>query len=115
VREGVAGPTETILGSKRKPRAISWPAYALLAVGIMIFAGFGLRLTGLGNIGFAEDEINKLEAVRAYDRKDFSANAEHPMLMKALMDVSLRGARVLNGFTGGTINEEAISADRGAL
>jgi hypothetical protein len=73
----------------------------------MIVAGFGLRLTGLGNIGFAEDEINKLDAVRAYDRKDFSANAEHPMLMKALMDVSLRGARVWNALTGGSVNEEA--------
>ena len=66
VREAVAGPTEPILRSKREPGSISWPVYALLAVGIMIVAGFGLRLNGLGNVGFAEDEINKLDAVRAY-------------------------------------------------
>src|SRR5437868_10470614 len=33
-------------------------------------------------IGFAEDEINKLEAVRAYEHGDITQNAEHPMLMK---------------------------------
>jgi hypothetical protein len=57
-------------------------------IGLMIVMGLGLRAAGLGRIGFAEDEINKLEAVRAYDRGDLTANAEHPMLVKALIDVS---------------------------
>lgn len=74
---------------------------------LFIVAGFGLRLSGIGNVGFAEDEINKLDAVRAYDRGDFSANSEHPMLMKVLMDVSLRGARAWNALTGSSVNEEA--------
>jgi hypothetical protein len=73
----------------------------------MIVVGFGLRLAGLGRVGFAEDEINKLEAVRAYDRGDFTANAEHPMLMKALIDVSMRAARTWNRLTGQAINDEA--------
>jgi hypothetical protein len=73
----------------------------------MIVMGFGLRLAGLGRIGFAEDEINKLDAVRAYDRGDFTANAEHPMLLKALIDTSMRGARAWNSFAGQGISEEA--------
>ena len=32
--------------------------------------------------------MNKLDAVRAYETGDFSTNAEHPMVMKALMLVS---------------------------
>src|SRR5262245_34744116 len=73
----------------------------------MIAGGFGMRAKELGAIAFAEDEMNKLEAVRAYDRGDFSANAEHPMLMKILMDVSLRGVRTWNSLTGNNISEEA--------
>ncbi|HMJ24924.1 MAG TPA: glycosyltransferase family 39 protein [Pyrinomonadaceae bacterium] len=80
---------------------------SVMLIGLMVLAGFGLRVSGLGQIGFAEDEINKLEAVRAYDRGDFTANAEHPMLMKALIDVSMRGARAWNSMTGSSISEEA--------
>ncbi len=76
-------------------------------IGLMIVMGLGLRAAGLGRIGFAEDEINKLEAVRAYDRGDFAANAEHPMLMKALIDVSMRGARAWNSMSGQAISDEA--------
>lgn len=77
------------------------------ALALMIVLGAGLRLKGLGSIGFAEDEINKVEAARAYDRGDFTANAEHPMLMKIMIDLSLRGARLLNSLTGQGILEEA--------
>ena len=84
-----------------------WTRYALVVVALLMVAGFGLRLSGIGKVGFAEDEINKLEAVRAYDHGDFSANAEHPMLMKVLMDVSLRGARAWKVLTGNSVNEEA--------
>lgn len=106
--EAVAASRATdIPSSKREPGTILWSKYAIVAVALLIVAGFGLRLTGIGNVGFAEDEINKLDAVRAYDRGDFSANSEHPMLMKVLMDVSLRGARAWNALTGGNVNEEA--------
>src|SRR4051812_30607695 len=50
----------------------------MAALVMMIVLGGGLRLKGLGSIGFAEDEINKVEAARAYDHGDFTANAEHP-------------------------------------
>ncbi|HEY2964557.1 MAG TPA: glycosyltransferase family 39 protein [Pyrinomonadaceae bacterium] len=56
---------------------------------LLIILGFGLRVTQLGAIGFAEDEMNKLDAIHAYERGDFSANSEHPMLMKALMWTSV--------------------------
>jgi dolichyl-phosphate-mannose-protein mannosyltransferase len=80
---------------------------ALIAMAVMIIIGAGLRLKGLGAVGFAEDEINKVEAARAYDRGDFTANAEHPMLMKLLIDVSLRGARAWNSMTTSAVSEEA--------
>src|SRR5215813_2001989 len=86
---------------------VSWPKTAVIAMIIMVLIGAGLRLKGLGAVGFAEDEINKVEAARAYDRGDFTANAEHPMLMKILIDLSLRGARALNSMTGQSISEEA--------
>jgi hypothetical protein len=80
---------------------------AVIVLAVMILIGAGLRLKGLGAVGFAEDEINKVEAARAYDRGDYTANAEHPMLMKILIDLSLRGARALNSMTGQAISEEA--------
>jgi hypothetical protein len=86
---------------------MSWEKVSVVVLGLMIVTGLGLRLAGLGRIGFAEDEINKLEAVRAYDRGDFTANAEHPMLMKALIDVSMRGARAWTSITGRAISDEA--------
>jgi hypothetical protein len=56
---------------------------------ILVLLGFGLRVNQLGAQGFAEDEMNKLDAVRAYQRGDFTANGEHPMVMKVLMWGSL--------------------------
>ena len=106
-REAVASARSTDMTFQRRDAAsLAWARYAAIAVTVMIVFGFGLRLSGLGNISFAEDEINKLEAVRAYDQGNFSVNAEHPMLMKVLMDLSLRGARALNSL-GLSINEEA--------
>ena len=60
----------------------------ILSLVLLVVLGFGLRITQLGAIGFAEDEVNKLDAIHAYERGDFSANAEHPMLMKLLMLLS---------------------------
>ncbi|HEX8686169.1 MAG TPA: hypothetical protein VF654_06690, partial [Pyrinomonadaceae bacterium] len=49
---------------------------------VLTLLGLSLRVQGISELGFAEDEINKLEAVRAYARGDITPNAEHPMLMK---------------------------------
>lgn len=66
--------------------SLEWTVVGTLA--LLIVLGVGLRLNQLGAIGFAEDEMNKLDAVQSYGSGDFSANAEHPMVMKALMFVS---------------------------
>lgn len=64
----------------------------------MIVCGFCLRLSGISRLGFAEDEINKLDAVLSYERGDIRPNAEHPMLMKALMFVSYEAAKAWNSY-----------------
>lgn len=56
---------------------------------ILVVLAFGLRINQLGASGFAEDEMNKLDAIRSYERGDFTANGEHPMMMKMLMWGSL--------------------------
>lgn len=61
----------------------------MLVLVLLAAAGFGLRAWGISALGLAEDEINKLEAVRAYGRGDFTENAEHPMVMKALIYASV--------------------------
>lgn len=85
---------------------VSWQKAAVIALALMVVVGAGLRLKGLGEVGFAEDEINKVDAARAYDSRDFTANAEHPMLMKLLIDLSLRGARTWNSLTSQAVSEE---------
>ena len=70
--------------------SLEWSVVGTLT--IFIILGFGLRANDLAAVGFAEDELNKLDAVHAYQRGDISANAEHPMLMKALMWLSLTRA-----------------------
>lgn len=69
---------------------LDWSIVATLA--FLVILGFGLRVTQLGAIGFAEDEMNKLDAIHAYERGDFTANSEHPMVMKLLMWASVRNA-----------------------
>ena len=78
----------------------------MTALGVLIILGLGFRVSDLGATGFAEDEVNKVEAVRAYERGDITANAEHPMLMKALMFASLKVGRALP--TGKAISDEAL-------
>jgi asparagine N-glycosylation enzyme membrane subunit Stt3 len=84
---------------------ISPVTVVLLAV--LVILGLGLRASQLGAVGFAKDEINKVEAVQAYERGDITANAEHPMLMKALMFVSRRVGHTLPGNTT-AISDEAL-------
>lgn len=70
--------------------------YALALLLALAAVGFGLRVWGLSRAGLAEDEVNKLEAVRAYERGDITENAEHPMVMKALIFVSVKVAHAWN-------------------
>lgn len=83
--------------------------YAVVALVLLAAGGFYLRATGLGEVGFAEDEINKLDAVRAYARGDITPNAEHPMVMKALIFASVGAMEAWNARAGaaGQVSEEA--------
>ncbi|MBP7867872.1 MAG: glycosyltransferase family 39 protein [Acidobacteria bacterium] len=52
---------------------------------IAFAVALGVRLHDLAGVGLAEDEVNKVNAVRSYRAGDFTANADHPMLMKTLI------------------------------
>jgi 4-amino-4-deoxy-L-arabinose transferase-like glycosyltransferase len=83
--------------------------WLVIILSAFILCGFALRISNLSTVGFAEDEINKLEAVRNYERGDITPNAEHPMMMKALIFVSMQAARVWNNNNAGAmkISDEA--------
>ena len=59
-----------------------------MLAGVVIVALTG-RLLSLDASGFSEDEAAKLHAIDAYRSGNFSANAEHPMLMKLAMWASM--------------------------
>lgn len=85
----------------------------ILTLALIIAVGFGFRVTRLGAEGLSEDELNKLQAVGEYRMHGLtSTNGEHPMLMKALLTVSVVIAEGWNrsafAETGGaTISTEA--------
>ncbi len=57
---------------------------------VIVLAGFGFRVSNLSAEGLSEDELNKLQAVAEYrEHGPTSANSEHPLLMKALLTVSV--------------------------
>ena len=94
------GLTFPAIRGRRLLATMDWIVVATLA---LFFAlGIGLRVNQLGAIGFAEDEMNKLEAIKAYGRGDISANGEHPMIMKALMFVSLHASRAIGNIADET-------------
>lgn len=84
--------------------SVEWSVVATLAIFIVL--GFGLRVSNLSAIGFAEDEMNKLDAIQSYERGDISANAEHPMLMKALMFGSVKASGAWQKITGSPVTNE---------
>jgi len=79
-------------------RAHSIPRLLLaVALAVLVIAGFGLRASGLSSEGLSEDELNKLSAVNEYREHGLtSANGEHPLLMKALLTVSVIAAERWN-------------------
>jgi hypothetical protein len=98
VELGSEGALRPASGARARGRGLAeaLERYAAVALVVLAAAGFALRAGGLGEVGFAEDEINKLEAVRAYARGDITKNAEHPMVMKALVFVSVGAADLWN-------------------
>lgn len=78
----------------------------ILVVLVTLALGFFARVYRLDGPGFAEDEANKIFATRAYQQADFTANAEHPMVMKMLCYASLRAATFWNNAAGHSIDLE---------
>lgn len=69
----------------------------MLVLTCIVVAGFGFRVAGLGREGLSDDELNKLQAVADYRAHGLtSINSEHPLLMKALLTVSLISAEKWN-------------------
>jgi 4-amino-4-deoxy-L-arabinose transferase-like glycosyltransferase len=83
---------------------------------LLLAAALGLaficRITALDTYGFSTDETAKLRAIDAYARGEFTANAEHPMLMKLLMWASLGSADAWNGRVPSRLHVSAESALR---
>ena len=62
----------------------------VIALALLVIAGFAFRLTRLSAEGLSEDELNKLQAVSDYRQHGLtSANGEHPLLMKALQTATV--------------------------
>jgi hypothetical protein len=99
-------PDETTTRGER--RALSPGRGIAFVLVVLMLLGLSLRVSGIAELGFAEDEINKLEAVRAYARGDITQNAEHPMLMKTLIFISLHASQMWNAGAGASrqISEE---------
>ncbi|HKO99288.1 MAG TPA: glycosyltransferase family 39 protein [Pyrinomonadaceae bacterium] len=76
----------------------------LMALTILVTAGFGFRVSGLSVEGFGEDELNKLQAVGDYRAHGLTAaNSEHPLFMKALQTVTVTLADKGNSIAGRTV------------
>lgn len=82
-----------------------------LTISIIFLVALAARVYHLDAAGLAEDETNKVFALRAYRQSDFTVNAEHPMLMKMLCYGSTRTAEFFNTnigtHIGSVISEES--------
>ena len=97
---GSEGAGALAAGERARGSAEVLERYAVVVLVMLAVAGFALRVGGAARLGLAEDEINKLEAVRAYSRGDLTQNAEHPVLMKALIFASVGAAHLWNDARG---------------
>jgi hypothetical protein len=71
-----------------------------LVILVTLLVGLAARVYRLDAAGLAEDEANKILAIRSYSHGDFTANAEHPMLMKTLCLLSIEMSRAWNNLVG---------------
>jgi hypothetical protein len=100
----VSASAETVVTAKITPeffvdRGVRSVSRALIvaALALIILVGFGFRAVNLGAEGLSEDELNKLHAVADYRARGLTAaNGEHPMLMKALLTMSVVASEYWN-------------------
>ena len=84
---------ELFIGSSVRPAS----RVLVVSLSLIILLGFGFRLFQLGAEGLSEDELNKLVAVEDYRAHGLTAaNGEHPMLMKAILTLSILSAERWN-------------------
>jgi hypothetical protein len=69
----------------------------VVALTLLMLAGFYLRAYQLGAESLSEDELNKVRAVAEYRERGLTpANGEHPFLMKAMLAASIVAAESWN-------------------
>jgi asparagine N-glycosylation enzyme membrane subunit Stt3 len=88
------------------PAGVKLDQPVVIALVVLFVIGFGFRAANLDAIGFAEDEVNKVDAIRQYGKGDITANGEHPMMMKTLMFASVTIGRALTA--GHPLSDEIL-------
>src|SRR5215813_9862416 len=79
-----------------KGRPLRWGPAGLILLAVCTALGLWLRLSGLADEGFADDEVHKWLAANRYLAGDFGGDdLEHPMLMKLLIALVLPIGRAL--------------------
>src|SRR3954470_714119 len=94
-----SSPMSTTVTTWPLPNVLSLPRVRtrVVATAAVLVAALVFRTAALSTYGFSEDEINKVAAIEAYRTGHFTANAEHPMLMKLTMWGSVAAATAWNG------------------
>jgi hypothetical protein len=79
-----------------KGRPLPWSRGALAFLAVCVTLGLWLRIQGLAQEGFSDDELHKWLAANRYLLGDFGGDdLEHPMLMKSLIALTLLVGRQL--------------------
>src|SRR5260370_11085157 len=89
---------------KRAGRLGRFQRRKLLVILVTVFLGLCARMYRLDASGLAEDEANKILAVRSYSHGDFTANSEHPMVMKTFCFSSIKLCGYWNDGAGRRFN-----------
>jgi hypothetical protein len=79
-----------------RPFSLTWAHGRTFAVVVSTVLALGFRMVALSTYGLSADEINKVHAIERFRSGDFTANAEHPMLMKLAMWGTVEMARAWN-------------------
>jgi hypothetical protein len=95
---------ETRVISRRLAGLDRFQRRKLLVILVTFVVGLGARVYRLDASGLAEDEANKILAIRCYSHGDFTVNSEHPMLMKILCLSSMKLCGYWNERAGRGLN-----------
>ena len=105
-------PVEVSARSRASAAAFARQHASVLAFTVAIAVALACRTTALATYGLSEDEVAKLEAIESYRQGQFSANAEHPMLMKLAMWASFNLADAWNAHTPASLSISTETALR---